>query len=112
METIITDIKWKKKKSHTWNSSSSLFYALDVVLNYARHNVIVLLDHFLHKKIKKEKKKKKERVMTGQKCTDDLVISWGKIAVILQNCKFSEIMLGLIVAAFIIAEPHIPGGTT
>lgn len=50
--------------------------------------------------------------MTGQKCTDDLVISWGKIAVILQNCKFSEVMLGLIVAAFITAKPHVPEGTT
>lgn len=45
--------------------------------------------------------------MTGQKCTDDLVISCGKIAVILQNCKFSEIVLGLIVAAFITAKKRI-----
>ena len=34
-----------------------------------------------------------------------------KIAVILQNCKISVIVLGLIVAAFITAEPHIPGVT-
>lgn len=57
-------------------------------------------------------KKKKKRLTTGEKCADDLVIQCGKIAVILQNCKFSEVVLGLIVAAFITAKPHIPGGTT
>lgn len=49
---------------------------------------------------------------TGQKCTDYLVISCGKIGVILQNCKFSEIVLGLIGAAIITVKPHNPGGTT
>lgn len=75
-----------------------------MVLDCDRHHFIVLLDHYLLKK--------KKRVMTAQKCTDVLVISCGKIAVILQNWKFSEIVLGLIVAAFITAKPHIPGGTT
>lgn len=85
---------------------SSLHYVLDVVLDHDRRNFIVLLDYFL------EEREKKKSMTTGQKCTDDLVISCGKIAVILQNCKFSEIVLGLIGAAFITVKPHNPGGTT
>lgn len=82
---------------------SSLHYALDVVLDHDRPNFIVLLDYFLEKK---------KSMTTGQKCTDYLVISCGKIGVILQNCKFSEIVLGLIGAAIITVKPHNPGGTT
>lgn len=81
--------KWKKITCNSSFFNIFSLQALDMILN---QNFIVSLDL------------SKESVRTGQKGADDLDISWGKIAVILQNCKSSEIVLGLIVAVFITAN--------